>query len=708
MRAAALVMVGSDAAQNASNALPELVATPVFSQHLMIENVPCDTGRYWCDLLEALPADIENALVLRPEIIFTSDIVRLGTLVHGDIVAAVPLALRHDISRPFLSASENLELSVEDINHWLNRYAVGKPVELPILAGFCGWVNVSALRRVAAHSDLELAEILRRQGRSIVLSDEAFVDDAACGKASSIKDALPAEVSVALLERHPYTGLRHPLSQLNKEGKKPPRLLTRGPGAILHISHSWGGGLGRWISDFCTAEDDFLHLVLRSIGTRDTSAQAFALYLGNASEPLKQWTLATPIQSTSLGSYEYRQILGEIQNSFTLRAVVISTLIGHALDIYDLNVPTIQVLHDYYPWCPPLYATWDAPCETCDADRLSRCLKQNSAHRFFGDEKLDWYLTLRDKFLEHITTRVIPVVAPSESVRRRWQQLAPQLQDYPVNVIGHGLPRGELDSFASHRWDTSTDQRLHLVTLGALPEHKGGFLLKAMLPELLRHYRLTLLGVGEEAPTFPRHPELTVIKSYSLPDLPRKLQSLKPDLGLLLSTVPETFSYTLSELHAAAIPVIATKSGAFADRIEDGVTGWFVAPQGDDLVEVLSALDRDREAIARVRLNLLVMEQRATDAVVRDYLNLIAINKSIYALKRPLCRSVVADKGISLDEGEPSQKALFVRPGAAYRLALFQFLLYSHNKTRSSPQLSRFSRLLLSALLRLGMRLSRP
>ena len=63
-----------------------------------------------------------------------------------------------------------------------------------------------------------------------------------------------------------------------------------------------------------------------------------SLHLGAAPVPLKQWSLTTPIQSTSLGSYEYREILREIQASFSVEGVVISTLIGHSLDVYDLPI----------------------------------------------------------------------------------------------------------------------------------------------------------------------------------------------------------------------------------------------------------------------------------------------------------------------------------------------------------------------------------
>jgi len=309
--------------------------------------------------------------------------------------------------------------------------------------------------------------------------------------------------------------------------------------------------------------------------------------------------------------------------------------------------------------------------------------------------------------MDKITSHDIPIVAPSQSVRARWQQLAPPLQGYPVQVIGHGLPDWELAAFDACSWDANTGDKLHLLVLGVLSDHKGGKTLKRLMPELLKKYRVTLLGTGEDAPSFDQHPNLKVVKWYQLPELPQTLQSLKPDLGLLLSNVPETFSYTLSELFAAGIPPVASRLGAFADRIEDGVTGWLVSPSGDDLLDRLSELDQSRDELSAVRSRLIDTPQRSTTDVAKDYLKLIPGASSLQG-DRPLCRSVVADSGVSLDQGDPTQKAMFVRPGTAYRLALFQFLLYSYNKCQESPQLSRITRTLLGWALRVAMRLSRP
>ena len=698
-------------AQNAP--LPEqyelLWASGVFDHLVRLPEMPEDSGIYWSSIVSQLPDSLSAALVIPAGVQLTDDILRLSAMLDERTCAVFPMGVAHEIARSLMSSRAKLNLSATDINVWLNRYALGRPLEMPALAGFCGWLNVVAVKASAREvkNDMELSSDLRERGQSLLLSDEAFVDDAILTPISIQRDRLPEPLVDALVERHPYTAIRHPLSELNEQEKRAPESLARGPAAILHISHSWGGGLGRWVSDFCAADKEHLHIVLRSIGTREASAQALALYLGDEPVPLKQWTLTTPFQSTSLGSWEYRQILREIQTSFSIRAVVVSSLIGHSLDLYEEPWPIIQVLHDYYPWCPPLYATWKDPCVQCDADRLGQCLKSNSAHQFFGEEQVGWFVALRKQLVALLQKRDIPLVAPSPSVRERWRQLAPPLREMEISVIGHGLPASTIMAFSEHRWENEPESGLHIVTLGVLSEHKGGGFLAELLPGWLSRCRVTLVGTGEQAPSFPRHANLRVIKWFQLPDLPRLLQELKPDVGLLLSTVPETFSYTLSELFAAGIPPVATDLGAFSDRIREGENGWLVAPHSESIKQKVDWLSDNRKELVRVREALLTTQQRSTEDVVGQYLQLLP-PADVSLISRPLCRSVVSDLGVRLDQGEPSQKALFVRPGASYRLALFQFLMYSKQKIQSSPRLSRPSKWLFSLPLRLALKLSKP
>ena len=309
MSGTSLVCVGLEESDALPAGIQALVDTGLFDS-LIRAPAPSGQGdRYWCGVIEGLPGEVDNALVITADAGVTLDILRLAKLMDNRIAVALPLSLQHDIARPLIKPQEAMSFSTADLNHWLNRYALGKPLEVPLLAGFCGWVSAKALKEIDAKDDFALAEGLRREGYSILLSDEAFVDDSASDAMPRSEKQLPESLAVAVTDRHPYIALRHPLSQLNERVELPPKVLQRGPGALLHISHSWGGGLGRWISDFCAAEEDYLHLVLKSVGTRKAGAQALTLHLGAAPVPLKQWNLTTPIQSTSLGSHEYRQIL---------------------------------------------------------------------------------------------------------------------------------------------------------------------------------------------------------------------------------------------------------------------------------------------------------------------------------------------------------------------------------------------------------------
>jgi len=202
-----LVCVGQREADALPPSIQALADSGVFSERICIPDVPDPLDRYWCQLLASLPEGVGKALVVPVDVDATLDILRVGAQLGEGVAAALPLSVRHEIARPLMKPDEALALSAQDLNDWLNRYAVGKSVELPLLAGYCGWIDAQALKVIAAANDIELAESARRRGYSIVLSDEAFVDDAARYEAVSVKGALPESFAAALLERHPYTAL---------------------------------------------------------------------------------------------------------------------------------------------------------------------------------------------------------------------------------------------------------------------------------------------------------------------------------------------------------------------------------------------------------------------------------------------------------------------------------------------------------------------
>ncbi len=83
-----------------------------------------------------------------------------------------------------------------------------------------------------------------------------------------------------------------------------------------------------------------------------------------------------------------------------------------------------------------------------------------------------------------------------------------------------------------------------------------------------------------------------MIPSYDRGGLCRLVEEVSPDVGLLLSVFPETFSYTLHELQMLGIPPVATRIGSFADWIDHGENGFLADPRPESLVELLRSLWR--------------------------------------------------------------------------------------------------------------------
>jgi hypothetical protein len=121
-----------------------------------------------------------------------------------------------------------------------------------------------------------------------------------------------------------------------------------------------------------------------------------------------------------------------------------------------------------------------------------------------------------------------------------------------------------------------------------------------------------------------------------LDDLPRILEEISPDFGLLLSVRPETFSYTLSELMVFGIPPVVTSLGSFADRVKNGINGFLFEPNKEALVESVQVLVKKPEKLEAVRKNLSGYSHRSLKEMVDDYSRLLQLGKA-EAARYELC-----------------------------------------------------------------------
>jgi glycosyltransferase involved in cell wall biosynthesis len=384
---------------------------------------------------------------------------------------------------------------------------------------------------------------------------------------------------------------------------------------ILHVLHSWGGGLEKWATDYSASDSGARHLFLRSIGVSTCSGQRLALFdSASTGKPIAVWELDEPIASVAIAHPEYPGILERIIERFGISRVLVSSFIGHSLDVLLASIPVTVVAHDYFPLCPAIGLYFGSICSSCDTSRLSECASKNPLNTFFPDAGQSRWIDVRRTYTEYVLRRQIPIVAPTESVRRYYCQLLPELLAAPWHIVPHGLD-SLLQPLSLHR-----GSRPRIVVLGRLSAAKGELLLREALPFLLELADVYLIGSGRQAAQRYGHfSHVHARAEYQPAELRSILEAIKPDLGLLMSVVPETFSYTLEELRRSAIPPVATNVGAFADRIQPGHTGFLYEPTPAGLLAVVKQVLDNREQLSAVRTRLLAIQQRAVAEVVQDY-----------------------------------------------------------------------------------------
>jgi glycosyltransferase involved in cell wall biosynthesis len=388
----------------------------------------------------------------------------------------------------------------------------------------------------------------------------------------------------------------------------------------LHISHSWGGGIGQWVESFIQADGEGHNLQLRSEGPQSGqgAGQRLSLYFGNKTDcPIASWWLQPPIKSSVTENEQYRGIVLEITRRYRVGRVIVSSLVGHSLDALNTGLPTIQVLHDFYP-CWPLLGTHPGQyLENGHKFSLQHAMQEHQLLPDFRGRNAKSWKNLASAWREAISIRGIKVVAPSQSVATMLRRMDPAWAEIDIEIIPHGLPAMPGGPAIEPR--EREDGKLRLLVLGRVQQGKGRDILLEALPELSSLAHIYLVGAGKEGEVFFGKSGVDVILQYRREDLPAILATIGPQAGALLSVVPETFSYTLSELQQFNIPVVATRVGSLEERITDGETGWLIEPGASALVEKVKFLSDNRHALQSMRSRLSEFSHPDATGMVEKY-----------------------------------------------------------------------------------------
>jgi len=363
----------------------------------------------------------------------------------------------------------------------------------------------------------------------------------------------------------------------------------------LHVTHAWGGGIARWIDDQCRFDRRGHHLVLMAEGLRDDNEHGHCLVLraGGCRGPvLDRWVLTPSIASTAVRHRQYQRILRALIGRHGVARVVVSSLIGHSLDCLRTGLPTAQILHDFYPGSPLLHIDPLLDLDVEGRFDLAQAMAREGLSALFAKTPVEHWSALREGWAESIQSQVVRLIAPTRHVAGRWQHLFSDVIG-EIAVVNHGFnPPQDWPSRVVPK--KRSDQRLSLVVIGRLTAGKGLDLLCAALDEGLgRHAHVTVIGAGQQADGLFGRAGVDVILDYAPENLPELLTRVGPDAVLFLSTVPETWNYVLSEVRRLRLTPLATRLGAFCERIRHGLDGLLFAPEAAALVSTAAAW-RDR------------------------------------------------------------------------------------------------------------------
>ena len=514
----------------------------------------------------------------------------------------------------------------------------GRRVEVPTTVGFCMYIRRAALRDVGLFDaetfgrgygeENDFCLRATRRGWRHLLACDTFVFHA--GKVSFRTDASSQhDHNQAVLARR-WPDYRRIVEQHVRQDEAGPArfavtstLFRRaGRPVILLVSHALGGGVRRHIDELVErlgTRADFLLLEFTARGTE-------------ISVP------ALPGHSPAVLPSERIDDIVTLLTSAGVSRVHIHHLLGMDVDlrglIHRLGVPFDLTVHDYYALCPQVnLLPWldahycgepgPAGCDACIANRPSHGARDITSWR----RQHAWLFLEAER-----------VLCPSEDVRAR---LARYGYAARAVVAPHQPVTGGRWPVARPR--LARDEKLRVALIGVLAQQKGAATAAAVVEAAdPAAFCFNLIGYPEQELPASLRRHLKVTGEYREAELPGLLAKTNPHVAWFPAQWPETYSFTLSAAIEAGLPIVASRIGAFPERLEDRPNTWLVDPTAPSS-QWLDAFAAARQALLNRAKPASVARAAAADFYTDAYLRPAPSRSNPRAidLRRPNRTSVV-------------------------------------------------------------------
>ncbi len=299
------------------------------------------------------------------------------------------------------------------------------------------------------------------------------------------------------------------------------------------------------------------------------------------------------------------------------------------------GIKSVISVHEYFFWCPNFILMKPDFCNfETDHDRCTQCLTE------LGYKIPRGYVQKRRKYWKDMLGKLDRVISPSFFVRDLLQELfGMELKDR-ITVIENGVHKENFLPF-SGRTRSETDG-LNVAFIGNFLPHKGSDIFK----QVIRHdfggtARINFFVLGNMYESIGRQPDnLTILGGYKRDTLGRMLRENHIDLCLLLSTIPETFSYTLSEVVLCGRPVMALDLGSLRERVSRYKVGPLVPAEApvEFIRRHIELLDSNRQVLKMFERNCMkaAMSIPGTSDMISSYAKLYREITGRRATDRPV------------------------------------------------------------------------
>lgn len=309
---------------------------------------------------------------------------------------------------------------------------------------------------------------------------------------------------------------------------------------LLIVTHNLGGGVERHVCDL----QALLSGVIETEVLRSLDATTVSLEMGTE-DPVywrfQDWSHI--VQALHERQYDWISF----QHVHGFPAEILELANALALP-YDLTV------HDFFPFCP-IYSLSTSTGDYCGEPELNECSKCTLER----PNAWNWPIERWRSEMKQLLVGAARITAPSRFVADRIQKHFPDTQP----IVWPHPPRAE--------WMSPVRAITKVLLIGKLTRLKGMDRLLACA-QMSRDQALGLafcvLGYTESAIPVAQNLPIQIRGEYADRDLPQLLEFERADVIWFPGPYPETYSYTLDAALGSGLPIVASKFGAIAERLQ--------------------------------------------------------------------------------------------------------------------------------------------